>query len=103
PDERANMLAVTQVLMRLNYNDPGLFALFGGNQAMIESPLIAELLAGKTHQHILRILTKRFGTVPTEVRTALLAIVAEQRLEGLLDFAALDCPDLEAFRARLSS
>ncbi len=43
-NERANFLAVTQVMSRLRYNSLNLMALFGGRQAMIESPLIQELL-----------------------------------------------------------
>src|SRR5262245_46929133 len=49
PPERANLLAVTQVMARLRYNDPALLSLLGGSQAMIESPLIQELMA-KTRQ-----------------------------------------------------
>ena len=50
PIERANLLAITQVMTRLRYNDPGLLSLFGGKQTMIESPLIQELVDEKLAQ-----------------------------------------------------
>jgi hypothetical protein len=46
-DERANLLAVSQVLTKLRFPDPQLLALFGGRQIMIDSPLIRELVAEK--------------------------------------------------------
>ncbi len=68
---------------------------------MIESPLIQELIAENSQKHIVRFLTARFGTVPQEIVTALRNIQDEQRLDSLVEWAGL-CPDLEAFRARLS-
>ena len=108
PEERANLLAVTQVMTRLRYNDPQLLALFGGKQAMIESPLIQELLAGTraqtltetNHKAILRILSSRFGSIPPEIVSALRPIQDEAKLNDLIDLAT-GCPNLEAFRARL--
>ncbi|NLX95247.1 MAG: hypothetical protein GXY83_03630 [Rhodopirellula sp.] len=48
PGEKANLLAVTQVLTRLRYNDSGLLSvllgILGGRKTMIESPLIQELV-----------------------------------------------------------
>src|SRR6202011_1153594 len=43
PEERATLLAVMQVFLRVRYNDPRYFAIFGGYQTMIESPLIQEI------------------------------------------------------------
>ncbi len=40
PQERDNLLAVTQVMTRLRYNDLSLLTILGGRQAMIESPLL---------------------------------------------------------------
>jgi hypothetical protein len=102
PEEHANLLAVAQVLARLRYNDPGLLSIFGGSQAMIESPLIQELMAQRGHKDIVRVLAARFGSVPPEIEAAVRAIQDESRLDALLDGAAL-CPDLEAFRQRLAS
>jgi hypothetical protein len=100
--ERANLLAVTQVLTRLRYNDPQLLTIFGGSQAMIESPLIQEMMAQRSHKAILAFLEVRFKTVPTEIARKLESIVDEQKLDDLARFAA-ECPDLEAFRLRLQS
>ena len=38
----ANLLAVTQVMTRLRYNDPSYWAILGGKKTMMESPLIKE-------------------------------------------------------------
>jgi hypothetical protein len=46
PDEHENLLAVTQILAGLRYNDPRLFQLLGGREAMIESAVLQEFLAG---------------------------------------------------------
>ena len=43
--DRQNLLAVTQFLAHLNYNDPRLFQVLGGRKAMIESPVLRELMA----------------------------------------------------------
>ena len=45
PDEHVNLLAVTQFLARMRYNDTKLFQILGGRKAMIESPLFQELKA----------------------------------------------------------
>ena len=114
--ERANLLAVTQVLGRLRYDLPTLAALFGEKQGMIESPLIQELLedreviqASPAHrqmlaedrqQAILRILRARFQTVPDDLTSALQAVSRPEDLNALIEWGAL-CPSLEAFRTRL--
>jgi hypothetical protein len=102
PEERANLLAVTQVMTRLRYNDPQLLALLGGSRIMIESPLIQELMAQNGHEYILTFLEGRFGTVPPELVVQLRSILDEQKLRELSRFAA-QCPDLEAFRAKINS
>ena len=47
PGEKANLLAVTQVLTYLRYNDVGLLTILGGRRIMLESPLIDELVMEK--------------------------------------------------------
>ena len=105
PGERENMLAVTQVLARLRYNDPGILALFGGRQSMIESPLIQELEAEFTHkakqESILLVLEGRFGPVPEDIRTAVQRVQDTPALRATTLLAAR-CPDLDAFRRGLS-
>jgi hypothetical protein len=102
PEEHANLLAVTQVLAGLRYNDPELWAILGGEQTMIESPVIQDLLAKAKHQDILNVLQARFGPVPQEVATALRAIDDVEKLVDLVPFAAV-CQDLDSFRARVQA
>jgi hypothetical protein len=109
PAEHENLLAVTQVLAGLRYNDPRLFQLLGGRQAMIESPVLQELKAEWTHEgackaqrrNIMDILVARFGAVAEDLSTELEVIQDEGRLRELVKAAAL-CPDLESFRKRLA-
>lgn len=102
PEERDNLLAVTQVFMRMWYNNPRYFEIFGGRQIMIESPLIQELLAERSHKYIVKLLESRFGPVPGDLSAALLAVQDDELLDALYD-VALACPDLDAFRTRLAS
>jgi hypothetical protein len=114
PGERENLLAVTQVLAGLRYNNPSLFQLLGGREAMIDSPVLQELKAEWTHEAtrkatretqrraILHFLVARFGPEAKGLGAALDAIEDEARLDELVESAAL-CPDLESFRKRLSS
>ena len=50
PEERENLLASTQALAGLQYNEVGLFQLLGGRNAMIESPVLQELKAESLFQ-----------------------------------------------------
>jgi hypothetical protein len=103
--ERTNLLAVTQVLTRLRYNDPRLLQILGGERAMVESPLIREIVEDAESrtkaEDILRVLQYRFGPLPADVQDAVRATRDASRLEALLE-GATRCPDLEAFRARLA-
>ena len=103
--EKANLLAVTQVMTRLRYNDPGLLALLGGTSVMIESPLIQELLADKArttacetaHRDIVTFLEARFGGIPQDMAGEIESVVDDEQLRRLVRKAA-SCPDLSAFR-----
>ncbi len=107
--ERENLLAVTQVLAGLRYNDPGLFQILGGRKAMIESPVLQELKAEWTSEAaretirsaIVEFLVARFGSGAEELGARLETINDEARLKELVRYAAV-CPDLEAFARRLS-
>jgi len=76
---------------------------------MIESPVLQELKAEWTREAVLEtirralveILVARFGAKATEVGALLETINDEGRLKELVRFSAL-CPDLEAFRRRIS-
>ncbi len=68
---------------------------------MIESPVITKLLVKNTQENIVEVLEGRFGKVPHEIVKRLSAVVKEKDLKALLRFAG-QCPDLAAFRERLS-
>jgi hypothetical protein len=103
-NEKENLLAVTQVLAGLRYNDPNLFQLFGGRQAMIESPVLQELKAEWTRETtcnaIARVLAARFR-VDAKSLEAELKSVDDDHLGNLVELAAT-CPNLESFRMQLS-
>jgi hypothetical protein len=77
------------------------FSMFGG-RAMIESPLIQELLAERMHRAILHLLANRFGTLPPEISSLLKAIQDDEKLDDL-NIWAWRCTNLEAFQSRLTS
>jgi len=128
PEELRNVLAVSQILASLRYNEEWLFNFFGGKEAMIESPYlnriveeqvnlrfdkkVAEMVdtkvaqivdtkvAQKRHVDILRILRVRFGPVPGDMVVAFEKVTAESELDRLADWAET-CPDLDSFRKQL--
>jgi len=105
PNEHDNLLAVTQVLAGLRYNNPQLLGIFGGKEAMIESPVLQELIAEKIAESaqrlILSLLGDQFGNVPTDISVTLKAITNEDRLKQVIK-AAARCPSLEDFRQQMS-
>jgi len=109
PEERENLLAVTQVLAGLRYNEVGLFQLLGGRNAMIESPVLQELKAEWTREAvredkrrtIVDFLVGRFGPEAEEIATQLETIADDARLKELVELAAL-CSDLPSFRKELA-
>jgi hypothetical protein len=101
-EEKSSLLAVAQVLASLRYNDPSLLLLLGGRKAMIESPILQELIAEEKANTILAVLRARLGPVPADLVAALQSVRDRDELNRLVDLAAL-CPDLSTFRARLYS
>jgi hypothetical protein len=101
PGERENLLAVSQVLAGLRYDDPRLFQILGGREAMIESPVLQQLKAEWTQEGerktIIKVLAARFGDEAEGLRTKLDMIDDETQLQELATLAAV-CPDLAAFR-----
>ncbi|TVS07802.1 MAG: hypothetical protein EA424_29385 [Planctomycetaceae bacterium] len=101
PGEKANLLAVTQVLAYLRYNDVGLLTILGGRQVMLESPLIDEIVMAKalaTAQRGIRtVLEARFGDIPAELIEQIESVDQEEQLQSLT-WTAAACPDLDAFR-----
>lgn len=118
PEKKANLLAVTQVFVGIRYNEARLLALFGGDQTMIESPVLDRLRdicekkgeqrgeqKGKLHADraaVQRVLQARYGNVPTEIVGILQQMTEASQVEDLISWAAT-CPDLAAFQQRLSS
>lgn len=100
PEERVNLLAVAQILSRLRYNDPNLFALLGGRSMIIESPFLQEIIAKAQQDSILKVLDARFGMVPEPISAGVRAVESEQALEALTRHAAL-CETLDEFRSHL--
>jgi hypothetical protein len=111
--EHENLLAVTQVLLGLRYNEKPLQdklrQLLGGHKAMIESPIYQEIVEesrreGATEalrKAILNFLVRRFGATAEALEVELKAVEYE-RLEDLVMFAA-KCRNLASFRKRLLS
>jgi hypothetical protein len=109
PGEHENLLAVTQFLARLRYDDPRLFQILGGRRAMIESPLLDELKAEwtlearreTTRKAILKFLEGRFGPTARSLEAELKS-VDDHRLDDLFSLAAT-CRSLASFRKKLST
>jgi len=101
-DEQSSLLAVAQVLAGLRYNDPGLLFLLGGREAMIESPVLQEIVAETKAESLLTVLRARFELVPSDVSRAIRALRDLGELDRLLD-AAARCENLQAFRDRMLS
>jgi len=117
PGEQANLLAVTQVLTYLRYNDLGLLTILGGRKVMLESPLIDELVMEKygelftektretacetAHQYIVTVLEARFGDVPQDLAEEIESVIDGKQLKGLVR-TAVACSDLDAFRGAMA-
>jgi hypothetical protein len=104
-DEHENLLAVTQILAGMRYNDSRLFQILGGREAMIESPVLQEFLAEQTREAILRVnrqsilqfLGARFGTDALSVRPVPDALSDDEKLDELTKQSAT-CRDLAGFK-----
>jgi hypothetical protein len=102
--DRAGLMAVTQILAGLAFPDKRFLNLFGGAQAMIDSPVLDEVKeilrkryeADATRRAVLGTLEARFGSFPAERVTQLANVSDESRLKELIRLAAT-CPDLDAF------
>jgi hypothetical protein len=105
-EEQDYLLAVSQILGSLRYDENTLMAIFGRGQTMIDTPLLRKLeeqgIQKGIHYSIVMFLRGRFGGVPADLESAITAIQERSRLEELLVWAS-QCPDLEAFRARVES
>jgi hypothetical protein len=110
PKDRAGLMAVTLILAGLAFPDKRFLDLFGGAQAMIESPVLDEVKeilrkryeADTTRRNILATLEARLGPIPVDRLAELNAVEDDGRLRGLLRLAAT-CPDVDAFVAGLAA
>jgi hypothetical protein len=100
-EERWDLLAVTQILARLRYNDPRLFEIFGGSRAMLESPMLDELKEEWTAQAREQILAEtRTEDIRTILRERFEALDGEsERLVRGLQPERLDSAMLSALRS----
>jgi hypothetical protein len=102
PKDRADLLAVTQVLGGLKFPESLLAEFLQGDQVMFESPVLQRFVARRFHEAILDVLRARFGTVPRSITKHLREVLDEEKLRKFNVLAA-QCPDLQAFRAGLLS
>jgi hypothetical protein len=111
-EEHENLLAVTQILGSLRYNKELMKSLFGGNQPMIESPLLQEIveeaeakginkgMAKAKQQDIISILGSTFMALPDDIISAVNQTSDVTILSNLI-VAAARCKDLADFRKQL--
>jgi hypothetical protein len=114
PNDRAGLIAVTQILAGLAFPDRRFLKLFGGAKLMIDSPVLDEVKelireqvreqvrVQAAQEHVLSALEARFGVVPVEQIAQLNAITDETKLKALHRLA-VTCPDMAAFAAGLKS
>jgi hypothetical protein len=105
PREAGNLMAITRVMAEMRYNDVDLLKILGGQPMTMQkifdaSPTIQRVKAEAARQNsrrsILRLLTKRFASVPEELAAHLQTVEDQDKLDTLLDYA-VDCANLEAF------
>jgi hypothetical protein len=101
PDEHENLLAVTQILAGMRYNNSRLLEILWGREAMIESPVLKEFLQEERRLAILDVLIARFGPEAQALQPALDTIADGRKLKELTILSGT-CPDVEAFREKLT-
>jgi hypothetical protein len=103
--QRANLLAVTQSLMKLRFPQQALLDILGGSRAMIESPLIKEIVEKADLEARRKVIEEdiqaRFGSMPDSARASLQGLTETSKLGTLRRFANT-CSTLEAFLERLA-
>ena len=103
--EQKNLLAVTEILAGLRFDEKLLEGMFRGAKTMIESPILQKWLREgevKTLQElILEKIEHRFTSVPPDVSAEIRLVVDQTNLKSLLD-SAYSSPSLDAFRQALT-
>lgn len=114
PTDRAGLLVVTQILAGLAFPGRKFLELFGGPEAMIESPVLdevkeilrkryeAEGAAKALRGAVVAALEARFGTAPAASIAVLDTYTDATQLKALVQ-AAATCPDLDTFVAGLTA
>jgi hypothetical protein len=103
--EQKNLLAVTEILAGLRFDEKMLEAMFRGAKTMIESPILQKWLREGEVQTIqgliLEKIEDRFTSVPPDVSSAVRLVIDQTNLKSLLD-SAYCCVSLDAFRQALT-
>jgi hypothetical protein len=102
PRDRADLLAVSQVLAGLRFPDPDLLRLLGGQEPMFESPILHKMITDQLQDAVSEVLKDRFQTVPRDVARLLRETPDIKKLKRLIVLAG-KCPDIAAFREALLS
>jgi hypothetical protein len=104
--QRANLLAVTQVFARVKYDRPHWLDILGGSRAMIESPLIQEIVAESRRDErvndIILVLESRFEEVHANIPAGLAQVKDPEGLKRLVRSAAR-CKNLAEFEEALQA
>jgi hypothetical protein len=102
--QKANLLAVAQVFAHLHFNRPEWLDILGGSKAMIESPLIQNIVQESERSGqvklIVGILKDRFGPVGPTIEAGLVLVKEDDRLVRLGGRAG-SCSSLQAFEDAL--
>lgn len=104
-EQKANLLAISENFAGLRFDDPNLFALFGGSPTMVLSPLFRGIVEDKQRETrrkdvAANIRARKFEPLDDDARARLQMIEDDDLLEELLMFA-VSCPTREAFVQRL--
>ena len=108
--QRANLLAVAQVFTRLRYDRLEWLEVFGGGKAMIESPLIQEIveetrqktLVKARREDLVRVLKFHLEGISDELETRLQNVTKSEAMQRLFD-QAFECRTLAAFEEVLGA
>jgi hypothetical protein len=105
-EQRANLLAVTQVFARMHFDRPDWLEILGGRKAMTEAPWFKEMMLEvelrRAVKSIDTILAGRFGPPDANIQAGLSQVKSDEALDRLTLIAAT-CPSLQAFERSLRS
>ena len=110
PRDRSGLAAVTVILAGLAYPGRNILSLFGGAEAMIESPVLDEVMdivrkrerMAAVRESLIAFLGARFGPLPAGIHAVVTDVNDLGRLNDLVRQAAT-CPNMAAFAASIGS